>query len=130
MKSAVRLACVMAILSLGTTACSVSSDSLIFTTYTKVGLDVTATGATPTEAVFGYKRFEGAIIPVEPPEPADPNDPQANDPKTHSVFAGLCIKNGWLGGLDIHQVFATGAAAEKTADRDQTALAGVLDCEE
>ncbi|MCR9093060.1 MAG: hypothetical protein NXI30_02475 [bacterium] len=112
-------ACATALFS--ASGCSVSSDSLIFTTYTKVGLDVSATDGTPTEAVFGYKRFEGAIVPV---------DETSDEPATHSVFAGLCIENSWLGGLDIHQVFATGAAAETAANRDQTALSTVLECTE
>ena len=40
-----------------------SSTHLIFATYTKAGVDVTLTDGAPTQLVFGYKRFEGAIVP-------------------------------------------------------------------
>lgn len=38
---------------------------LFFATYTKTGLHIELGEAAPSEAVFGYKRFEGAIIPVD-----------------------------------------------------------------
>ncbi len=43
-----------------------SNTHLIFATYTKVGLHIGMSNQVPTEAVFAYKRFEGAIIPVDP----------------------------------------------------------------
>jgi hypothetical protein len=99
----------------------VGPDQLLFTTYTKVGLDISLTDGQPTEAVFGYKRFEGAIVPV---------DPDAEE--AQSLYAGLCIDNGWLSGLTIGQVFATGEAAVRAASNPAagTALAGALVCDE
>jgi hypothetical protein len=42
-----------------------SNTHLIFTTYTKTGLDISLSNEIPTEVVFGYKRFEGTIVPVD-----------------------------------------------------------------
>jgi hypothetical protein len=84
-----------------------SASHLVFSTYTKVGLDITVAEGTPTEAVFGYKRFEGAVVPV------DPEDPKGT---LQSVYAGVCVRNSWLKGLKIGQVFATGTAATNLAD--------------
>ncbi len=99
-----------------------TGEHLIFTTYTKVGVDISAVNQTPTEAVFGYKRFEGAIVPV------DPGD--TTKPEAHSVFAGLCARNNWLTGLKIAQVFATGAAAVDIASSEAEAkgIAAILKC--
>jgi len=52
--------------------CRTGTHLLFFTTYTKVGLDISAVNGTPTQALFGYKRFEGAIVPVDPPSAFDP----------------------------------------------------------
>lgn len=79
--------------------------SLIFTTYSKVGLDMSVANGAPAEAVFGYKRFEGAILPVDPSRPKE----------IGSVFAGMQVDNGWVDGLCIDQVFATGGAATAAA---------------
>jgi hypothetical protein len=79
---------------------------LVFTTYTKTGLDITVADGAPTEAVFGYKRFEGAVIPV---------DEESDTADAHSIYAGLCIENSWIKGLALGQVFATGEAAEGIA---------------
>jgi len=83
-----------------------SSRMLIFTTYTKLGLDVSVMGGTPGEVVVGYKRFEGAIVPVKE------GDPQGEAP---SVFASLDLKSEWLAGLCIRQAFATGEASKAIA---------------
>lgn len=82
---------------------------LLFTTYTKVGLDIsTADGQTPN-AVFGYKRFEGAIIPVDPDKATQATSDQ---PGVASVYGAMDLKNEWFGGLRLFQVFATGKAAD------------------
>lgn len=78
------------------------STNLVFTTYTKVGLNITAVDAQPTSLMFGYKRFEGAIIPVNPDK-----EPGVVAP----VYAAIAITNKWLSGLRITQAFATGDAA-------------------
>ena len=83
-----------------------SSKDLLFTTYTKVGVDISAVNGTPTEAVLGYKRFEGAIIPVDPE-----HEPAKGDPRIPSLYASMDFRNGWLSGLCIAQMFATGQAA-------------------
>lgn len=84
-----------------------ATDHLIFTTYTKVGLDMTVAEGTPTEAVFGYKRFEGAIVPVDPDE---------EDAEVPSIYAGVCVENSWIYGLEVGQVFATGESAKNVAN--------------
>jgi len=100
--------------------CACASDSLIFTTYTKVGLDISATNQVPTQANFGYKRFEGAIIPVDienstaVESTADEESKLPSDAK--SVYAEVFVKNSWVQGLTIKQRFATGAAADKAAN--------------
>ena len=98
-----------------------ATDHLIFTTYTKVGLDITVAEGTPTEAVFGYKRFEGAIVPVNPEE--DTTD-------LSSIYAGICVENSWIQGLEVGQVFATGTAAENMAESaiDSADVKRFLDC--
>jgi hypothetical protein len=87
-----------------------STNHLYFSTYTKVGLDVSTTDGQMVNGTFGYKRFEGAIIPVDP-EKLDAD----GKPQIASVFAGIAIKNSWLDGLDIAQVFGTGKAAAALA---------------
>ena len=81
-----------------------ATGQLTFLTYTKVGLDVSTTEQQPTAAVFGYKRFEGAIIPVD-----------KTDEEAASVYASIDLENHWLCGLDVVQLFATGKAAENVA---------------
>lgn len=78
------------------------NDALVFTTYTKVGLHASATGNTPNNLMFGYKRFEGAIIPVDASKP---------ESDVASVYAAISLTNGWFSGLHLQQVFATGDAA-------------------
>jgi len=101
---------------LGLLGCN--SGKLFFTTYTKFGLDVSVTNLKPTQAMFGFKRFEGAIIPVEvkkaEKEGANGGAESASDeePEAMSVFAAIEVKNSWIKGLKIRQVFATGPAAD------------------
>lgn len=84
-----------------------STRRLVFTTYTKVGLDVSTTDGNTPNGVFGYKRFEGAIIPYQP-DPTGSKD-------AASVFAAMDVDNRWFGGLTIRQLFATGDAAVTAA---------------
>lgn len=84
---------------------------LLFTTYTKVGLEVTATGGQPSSAVFGYKRFEGAIVPVDPAN----KDGAAED--VVSLFSAIDVENNWMSGLDVFQIVATGEAAVNAAQQ-------------
>lgn len=96
-----------------------NSKNLVFATFTKTGLDISATGGTPTSAMFGYKRFEGAIIPV------DPETSTGAETDAHSVFAAMELNNDWLSGLDILQVFATGDAAVRAASEPESLLKGL-----
>ena len=82
------------------------SDTLIFSTYTKVGVDISVANGTPSEAVFGYKRFEGALIPVDARHP-----PSDGHPQIPPIYASMDLRNGWLSGICVAQVFATGQAA-------------------
>lgn len=84
--------------------------NLLFTTYTTIGLDVSATDAKPTKAVLGFKRFEGAIIPVNPKQEKDPK----KNPDVASVYAAIDLDNHWTG-LSVCQVFATGDPAKNLA---------------
>lgn len=84
---------------------------LIFTTYSDLGLDIAGTDGQPTKAVFGYKRFEGAIIPVDVAAPP----PGAQEPDVMSVYAAIDVENHWWRGLDVFQVIATGQAADNVA---------------
>lgn len=87
-----------------------SSNRLIFTTYTKLGIDVSASNGTTTGAMLGYKRFEGALIPVDPAKATG----EAGD--IGSVLAVLDFDNGWFQGMKLFQIFATGKAAEDAAN--------------
>jgi hypothetical protein len=89
---------------------SCAPNTLLFTTYTNLGLDVSVANGSPTKAVFGYKRFEGAIIPV------DPSKRTQTDGDAMSVFAAIDLKNEWLAGLSVLQIFATGEAAVNAAN--------------
>lgn len=104
------------------TGCA-SGDNLIFVTYTKVGVDVSGVQQTPTDATFGYRRFEGAIIPVDRSEVGTVSVGSGQMPKdAASVFAQILLKNGWISGVTVSQVFATGDAAVEAAKDPQGQL--------
>jgi hypothetical protein len=108
------LACALA----GATSCRTTH--LVFTTYTKVGLDVSTQDGQPTQAMLGYKRFEGAVIPVD----LESSTAEGGVPKdAKSVFAAISVDNSWIQGLKIHQVFATGKSAEDVAANPDRGLA-------
>lgn len=94
----------IAALCLMTTGCT--PRHLVFTTYTRVGLNITAADGVPTNLGLGYKRFEGVIIPV------DPTKADGTNPALPSVRATLGLTNRWLEGLTLEQTFSTGKAAE------------------
>ena len=89
---------------LTTTGCT--PRHLVFTTYTRFGVNITAAGDVPTNLAFGYKRFEGVIIPV------DPANADGTNPALPSVRATLDLTNRWFNGLTLEQTFSTGKAAE------------------
>lgn len=104
-----------------------NSRHLVFTTYTKVGLDVTTTDGNTPHGVFGYKRFEGAIIPYEP-VCNDPNDvTTCNTQDAASVYAAIDVDNRWFGGISILQVFATGDAAVDVANDPNSVASLIID---
>jgi hypothetical protein len=81
------------------------SDRLVFTTYSKIGLDVSSVNGTTAGFMLGYKRFEGALIPVDMSKVShQPSD-------LMPVYASLIMRNGWFQGLKVSQFFATGDAA-------------------
>jgi hypothetical protein len=98
---------------IATVFCGCAARNLVFTTYTKVGLDVSATSNEPPNGVFGYKRFEGTIIPFDAESAVDEKEDVA------SVYSAIDLKNEWFGGLAIFQVFATGTAAQKVAEKPE-----------
>jgi len=97
-----------------------TTDHLAFTTYTKVGLDISSIEKAPAQMTFGYKRYEGAIVPVGVDNSqvavrnGDPKTKLPND--VASVYAEMFIDNSWLRGLTIKQKFATGEAANQAAN--------------
>lgn len=112
---------VLSILLVGIAIGGCRSQHLVFTTYTKVGLDISTTDGQLANGTFGYKRYEGAIIPVD--ESSTDGDPE--DAK--SVFAGIAIRNGWFQGLELRQVFGTGDAAADLSKRNTEFLGKVLE---
>ena len=107
---------------LGGCGCGPSSD-LLFATATKVGADVVAVNGTPVSAVIGYKRFEGASIPVSPDVEDAAGSTASETPKVQrSVYAGIDLQqNPWLG-LKTKQVFATGDAAVAAVGDDASGM--------
>lgn len=87
--------------------------NLLFSTYTTLGFELQARGTMPTALRLAYKRFEGAIIPV------DVGD--VTVPEAHSVLASFDANQTWFQGIRITQVFATGAAAELAARTEREA---------
>jgi hypothetical protein len=102
-----------------------ASRSLVFTTYTDIGLDVGLANDVPAKVVLGYKRFEGAVIPVDlsrqqatsgtPPSTGTAVQKSESSQEAMSVYAALNMKNTWSDGLKLVQVFATGDAAVSVA---------------
>ena len=84
---------------------------LVFATYTTVGVEVTGMDGIPTSVKLAYKRFEGAIIPV---------DPTDEDSPAHSVLATINTKQVGFG-VHVNQVFATGEAARLAAEAEKNA---------
>jgi hypothetical protein len=105
------------------------SNHLYFSTHTKFGVDVSAVNGVPSSAMLGYKRFEGAIVPVIPPDKDGNTDPAAGNgaPEAASVLAVIDMNNKWLGGLDLFQLFATGEAAVAASRDDTDGLADILE---
>lgn len=104
-------ACIVTVAALLSWGCT--TNTLVFTTYTNFGLDISAANGTPTKAVFGYKRFEGAVVPV------DPSKRTATDGDAMSLLAAMDLENGWLNGLTVVEVFATGPAAVNAASNPE-----------
>lgn len=80
---------------------------LIFTTYTTVGVEVKGVNNIPTALRLGYKRFEGAVVPVD----LKARDAQEKHLPAHSIFAGMEVEQKAFG-VRVAQVFATGEAAK------------------
>jgi len=79
---------------------------LIFTTYTTIGVEVKGVNNVPTALRLAFKRFEGAVVPVDPSE----RDENGNEREMHSVVSGLDFKQSAFR-TQVAQVFATGDAA-------------------
>jgi len=89
---------------------------LLFATHTRTGVAIAATGEVPTEFTFGYDRYEGALIQLEEPRApwARGERPPLSKELPH-LYACITLQNGWLDGVGIAQVFATGEAAQSVA---------------
>lgn len=99
--------------------CSIfKEDHLIMSTYTRIGLHVTSTDGKPTGAQFGYKRFEGAIIPVNP-EDTEVVDGKQQEKDVMSTFSTAQVDNSWIKGLTVRQLFGTGQAAINLANNPE-----------
>lgn len=82
-----------------------STESLLFSTKTSVGIDLSATNGAP-RLNLGYDRTEAAIVPAKP------------DGGTHSVLGGLDADLS-MNEVRIKQLFATGQAAQIAASHAQ-----------
>ncbi len=80
---------------------------IVFTTGTVIGIEATAEEGAEQRLVLGYKRFEGAFIPTRD------DDGNILD-ESYSVYAALGLNAGFFT-TSIHQVFATGTAAQTLA---------------
>lgn len=92
------------------------SKTLIFSTATKVGLDISQRADQVIDVTFGYDRMELVSIPA-------PKDADAVDGKdTYSVLGVFSVSYGNPFALQdrqplkVDQFFATGQAAKKAAD--------------
>ena len=77
---------------------------LLFMTYTTLGVELTGQGNIPTSVRLAYKRFEGAVIPVDPKTGAE----------ALSVLASIDAEQS-LWTVRVNEVFATGEAAKTAA---------------
>lgn len=93
------LTCLIAGLSSGCRA-----PALVFTTVTVIGAEATADEGLEHHFLVGYKRFEGALVPLLPESSSITGE------GAYSVFATLDFKAGMFR-TKIAQVFATGSAA-------------------
>ena len=116
-----RVALALALAWIPLTHLACSANHLVFTTTTKVGLDLSGSQAQPGNLMFGYKRFEGAIVPVD--VAAAMNNPGVD---AMSVYALINLDNKWFEGLNILQIFATGEAAKHAAS-DPVAFAQLVE---
>ncbi len=82
------------------------NDHLIFATATKVGVDVTAVKGTPVNATVGYRRFEGAVLPVD-----------SGSNKIADIAAKIDLQNSFSDGLTIDQEFRTGSWAREVGKK-------------
>lgn len=89
--------------------------NLIFSTYTTIGFELKGESEIPTSVRLAYKRFAGAVVPV---------DPQLDDP-AHSVVAIIDAEQSWWR-VRVNQVFATGAAADQAAHTEKNAAAAQM----
>ncbi len=96
---------------------------LVFTTYTTLGVEIKGVNNVPTSLRLAYKRFEGAIIPVDL-KATDHDDNQAHAP-AHSIFAGMDVQQGGFG-VKVAQVFASGKAATNAAKKGGIGFARTL----
>lgn len=87
--------------------------TLVFSTATKVGLDISQRADQMIEVSFGYDRAEVASVPA-------PEDHASKDLDIYSVLGIFSVSYGnpfstQRDPLTIHQFFATGEAAKKAA---------------
>jgi hypothetical protein len=99
------------------------SHSVLFTSDTKIGLDISQSGSQAPEAAFGYKRSAVVIMPVRGTNSATGVDASdTND--CYSVLADVSLSWRWTvpllssntnTGIHIGEIMATGAAARSLA---------------
>jgi hypothetical protein len=95
-------------------ACQSGQKSILFTTKTSLGIELSTIEANKQGVALGYERFAGVVMPVvkegEAEEPSQLLDEAYSVLALHDMDTGSFAFTG-LGKLKITQVFATGEAA-------------------
>jgi hypothetical protein len=92
--------------------CSGCSNTLVFGTATKFGVDISQRPDQAIEVTMGYDRYEVVSIPAQDKDAKEQED-------TYSVLGIFAVTYGnpWtLEPLILRQFFATGRAAQKAAE--------------
>jgi hypothetical protein len=108
MKGRIGLAALLLVVAVGGGACV---NTMMFSTATKVGLDISQRADQVIDVSLGYDRVEVVSIPA-------PKDSDAGtDKETYSVLGIFDLRYGnpWTEPLVVNQFFGTGAAAQKMA---------------
>lgn len=102
-----RRAAMLSVITLWLLGTGCAERAIVFTTGTSIGIEATAEEGAEQRLVLGYKRFEGAFIPTRDKKGAFQDE-------AYSVYAAIGLDTRFFD-VKIHQVFATGTAAQALA---------------